>query len=101
MRRAPSSESSPAGFWSEVRLIASHAVTVWRMIAPGDRWALILAVVLMAGISVCNTVFPLVQGRMLDAIQGAADDPGAVYQTAVFFLLAIAGIFLVREIVQV
>src|SRR4051794_36867861 len=92
------------GFWTEVRLIAAHARRVWGLISGRDRLALIVALGMMTAMSVCNTVFPILQGKMLDSIQESTSNQepaNVVYRTAALYLALIAGVFLIREAIQV
>jgi ATP-binding cassette subfamily B protein len=96
--------STAPGFWTEVRSIGGHVCSVWRMIERRDRWVLGFALALMTVISVCNTIFPVLQGWMLDSIQEATrnNDPNhAIFRTAFFYLGTIALVFLIREAIVV
>lgn len=54
------------GFGSEARLIGIHARKAWAFLSPRHQWSFGGAAVLMAAISVCNTLFPLLLGRLVD-----------------------------------
>lgn len=96
--------ATATGFWTEVRSIVAHARSVWGLLTSRDRLALAIALGMMAAMSVCNTLFPILQGQMLDAIQettSQSEPAHVIYRTAAVYLALIAGTFLVREVIQV
>jgi ATP-binding cassette subfamily B protein len=98
------SESTDIGYFREAGRILGYARQVWRMIDRRDRIALATALALMAAISLCNTAFPLLQGRLLDGIQaalGRQETGDQILRLAAIFLAWIAGVFLAREAIQV
>ncbi len=91
-------------FWTEVCLISAHAWSVWKLVARHDRIALGIALLLMCAMSVCNTLFPVLQGYMLDGIQEQSRGQGSIdlmYRVVAIYLAMIAGVFLAREAIQV
>ncbi len=74
------------------------------MLPQRFKWAFGGASMLMAAISVCNTVFPLLLGQLVDELKMGADQnfsATVMYGTVGRFLGLIGGIFVVREILQV
>ena len=85
-------------------MIWRHANEVWRLIPSSHKQALGAATFLMAFVSVCSTAFPLLLGELLDQVKSASDAgeaPAGMYRIAGRFLGLIAGVFLMREALQV
>ncbi len=92
------------GFRHEAYLIWTHARKAWGLLSPRFKWAFAGASVLMAAISLCNTVFPLLLGQLVDALKSGADEalpPANMYGVVARFLALIGGTFFVREALQV
>ncbi|HEX4589779.1 MAG TPA: ABC transporter transmembrane domain-containing protein, partial [Gemmataceae bacterium] len=90
----------PLGFWAELRLIASRAVQVWRLVPRRQKAALSASAVLMAVTSGCATLIALLLGRLVDGLaDGAAHGLSQLemINVAGFFLALLAGTYLVRE----
>src|SRR5881394_4351310 len=62
-------DKHPKGFRGELRLILQRAWQVWNLISRKHKVALIVAALLMALTSACNTALPLMLGQMVDAVQ--------------------------------
>jgi ATP-binding cassette subfamily B protein len=91
-------------FSEEIRLILGYARQVWHLIPRQHKLALGGAALLMAMVSTCNTVFPLLVGQLLDGVKAGADQGlGApdLYRIAALYLGLIGGVLLLREIIQV
>ena len=91
-------------FLGEVVELARTARRSWRMLSRGHRCALLAAVGIMAlgsGTAIC---LPLLSGRLVDDVATGlqAGTPRAqVFQAVASVLLMIAGLVLVRELLQV
>jgi ATP-binding cassette, subfamily B, bacterial len=97
-------DSSSLGFRSEARLILIHARKAWAMLPPRFKWAFGVASLMMALISICNTAFPLLLGRLVDELKHGADQNVAtsdMYGVLWRFLGLIGTTFVVREVLQV
>jgi ATP-binding cassette subfamily B protein len=99
------SANPPAlGFRAEARLIWTHARKAWQLLPKPYKWAFGVASLLMAVISVCNTLFPLFLGQLVDALTDGAEHNfarPAMHAVVMRFLLIIGAIFIVREAIQV
>jgi ATP-binding cassette subfamily B protein len=83
-----------------VRALTHNGRASFRMIPRNDRIALGCGLALMVAISLCNTEFPILQGQLLDGIQGDLQQQRTsheIYRTAGIYLGLIAGVFLIRE----
>ena len=59
----------PLGFWTEMRLILSRAVQVWRLVHGPNKRALVASALLMFVTSACATLVPLLLGKLVDALK--------------------------------
>src|SRR4051794_5412182 len=90
----------PLGFWAELRLIASRAAQVWRLVPRRQKLALSGSAILMAVTSGCATLIALLLGRMVDGVKDGLEqhlDRVELVQIAGFFLALLAGTYLLRE----
>jgi ATP-binding cassette subfamily B protein len=92
------------GFGAEARLLVRRAREVWRLVPRRHKLALGGAALVIVGVSLCNTAMPLLLGRMLDGVDhgGRAGDTAAeLYGLAVWFLALLAGVYILRECLNV
>ena len=97
------SDSHTDSLGAELRIILRRGRDVWALVPPVHKWALGAAVLVMAVTSACNTVMPLLLGRLVD-IKTGPDHPvsdAAMYQAALWILLALVGVYIVREALNV
>lgn len=95
---------STRGFFHEAGLIFANGRKVWQLIPAHHKLALGSATLIMALVSACNTAFPLLLGQLLDEVKSGVDrqlTPEHLYWIAGGFLGALAGVFLLRELLQV
>jgi ATP-binding cassette subfamily B protein len=101
MQSKPKAEES---FLGEAKLILSNARRAMHLIPGTYQLALGAAALLMALVSACNTAFPLTIGLLVDEVKTEAEQrlpSESIGHTAGLFLGALAGIFLMREALQV
>jgi ATP-binding cassette subfamily B protein len=96
--------ASPLDFRSETRLILAHARKAWTLLPLRYQCAFCIASLLIAAISACNTLFPILLGQLVDELKFGADHK--LTSTAMIgivgrFLAMVGSIFLVRELLQV
>ena len=92
------------GILGEVRLICRRGRQVWALVPAGQKWAFIGAGLVMACTSACNTAMPLLLGYLVDDIAAGVKHnlrPDALYQIAAWILLVVAGVYVVREVLNV
>jgi ATP-binding cassette subfamily B protein len=95
---------SLALFGRELRELLLTGKRVWRTIARRHRWALLGAVFVMALGGVANTALPLLSGRLVDRVATgvtSGEATAAIIQAATTFLVAVAVLVLLRELLQV
>jgi ATP-binding cassette subfamily B protein len=88
------------GFGAEVRLILKRGRQVWHLVPMRFKWALGVATIVMAVTSACNTAMALLLGPLVRDVQyGTANgwSRDALFWTAAWFLGLIAGLYIVRE----
>jgi ATP-binding cassette subfamily B protein len=95
---------STKGFSHEVRAILKRARQVWRLVPHRHKGAFGVAALLMALTSACSTALPVFLGKLVDQVkhgteQGLTAD--ALYRVALFYLVLIAGAYVLREGLQV
>ncbi|WP_254512988.1 ABC transporter ATP-binding protein [Anatilimnocola floriformis] len=93
-----------SGTVAELRLMARRARQVLPFVATEDRMTLAFAAALMAVVSVANTGVALLLGQLVDRIQSGAREQYShtqMYWAAGLILLSLAGIYLVREVINV
>ena len=93
-------EPTKKGIGAEIRQILQRGRQVWRLVPRRHKWALGAAALVIACVSACNTAIPLLLGRLLDGVQTGAKegaDNSALYNIALWSLGMIAGVYLVRE----
>src|SRR6266542_1415310 len=99
-----STDGRKQGFASEARLIMQRAREVWRLVPRKHKLSLGGAALVIVGVGLCNTALPVLLGRMLDGVDRGAREGSAaeeLYRLATGFLAIIAGIYVVREILNV
>src|SRR5262252_8736345 len=87
-------------FAGETRLILRRARQVWRLVPARHKLALGAAALVIVGVGLCNTAMPVLLGRMLDGVDRGARAGAAhadLYRLAAWFLGLIAGVYVVRE----
>ena len=92
------------GFGAEVRLILKRGRQVWHLVPRRYKWALGGAALVMAITSASNTAMALLLGPLVEDVQhGAAQgwSQDQIYWTAARFLGLIAGLYVVREALNV
>jgi ATP-binding cassette subfamily B protein len=98
------SHHNAKGFGDEVRLILQRGRQVWHLVPKRFKWALGVAALVMAVTSVCNTAMALLLGPLVRDVQyGSAHGwtRHAILWTAVWFLGLIAGLYVIREALNV
>src|SRR5262245_37031127 len=101
---ATSTSAPSEKLWQELQLVVRRAVRVWWMVPRRHRWALVGAAVLMTMASAIATCVPLLLGRLVDGIKAGTDQRLSneeLFRFATTFLLAIAGLVLLREVLHV
>lgn len=91
-------------FLAEVRVIFSYFQRVWNMVPRRHKLALGSAALIMAVVSGCNTLVPLLLGRMIDRVQHGLQEGTEgplLYETITLFLALIAAAYFVREVLNV
>jgi hypothetical protein len=91
-------------FWSELRLIARRAWTVWRMVPHRHKGALAGAALLMILASATATAVPVCLGRLVDAVKRGTEhslSQQQLFAFATWYLGAIALLVLTRELLNV
>jgi ATP-binding cassette subfamily B protein len=89
---------------AEVRLMLRRGRQVWRLVPAQHKWALGATLIVIGAVSACNTVLPLLLGSMVDGVQRGveAETPAAsLYRKATWFLFLIAGVYVIREALNV
>ena len=92
------------GIGPELRLMLQRGRQVWGLIPHAHKVALGGAVLVMACTSACNTAMPLLLGRLVDGVKSGDDEhlpAAAMYAYAFWVLLAVAGVYLARETLNV
>ena len=95
---------SVQGIGPEMRQIFRRGRQVWNLIPVGFKWALGSAVFVMACTSACNTAMPLLLGELVDGVKNGDDKhlpASAMYTYAFWILLAVVGVYLAREALNV
>jgi ATP-binding cassette subfamily B protein len=98
------SQNGNRGIIGELQLIGRRGREVWRLVPPVQKFALISAAVVMAVTSACNTVMPLLLGYLVDGVSAGISrhlGPSALYKIAAWILLMLAGVYVVREALNV
>jgi ATP-binding cassette, subfamily B, bacterial len=91
------------GFRHELGATLACAGRVWRLVPVRRRWGLGAAVLVMALTSLCQIAVPLFLGRLIDQVQRGFSqglDRGALSRLAAWNLGAIAGAYLLRELLH-
>src|SRR5262249_6972057 len=100
----PSQSSSTPGFRSEFRLILRRVGQVWRLVPRGHKFSLAGSTVLMSVSCACGTMIALLLGRLISDV-GAGAGQGLtraeLVHLAGFYLALLAGVYLLREFVNV
>src|SRR5262245_19492611 len=98
----PPPPPTPTSIWQEFRTTWDRGRQVWRMVARRDKWALWLAGGLMIVVGASAAGVKYLLGALVDSIQLYKDAPEAdFFRVAAFYLLVIAAIFVLAEILQV
>jgi ATP-binding cassette subfamily B protein len=90
----------PLGFWAELRLIATRAGQVWRLVPRRHKMALSGSAVLMAVTSGCATLIALLLGRLIEGLKNGIEEQfpkDHLVHVAGIWLAALAGTYLLRE----
>jgi ATP-binding cassette, subfamily B, bacterial len=90
--------------WHELQLVVRRAIQVWWMVPRRHRWTLGGAAFLMTLASAIATSVPLLLGRLVDGIKAGTDQRLSneeLFRFATAYLLAIAGLVLLREVLHV
>ena len=93
-------QTAAGGFFSESRQVIGRAFDVWRMIPPKQKVAFAVAGGLMAVGSLCSVAFPLLLGTLVDTARRGVEGE-AILAAALGVLGTIAGLYVVREVVNV
>ncbi len=89
---------------SEIQLLFRRGRQVWHLIPAAHKWSLGAAVLVMACTSACNTAMPLLLGQLVDGVKSGEDkhlSTSAMYTYAFWVLLAVVGVYLAREALNV
>ena len=89
---------------AELTLLARRATQVWPFVAVEDRLALGAAALIIAVTSAANTGGAILLGQLVDRIQTGASsqsNPTQIYGAVAWILGALAGIYVVREALNV
>jgi ATP-binding cassette subfamily B protein len=92
------------GFLAELRLTWLRARQVWHLVPAQHKWALGIATMVIAGVSVCNTLLPILLGHLVDDVKGGSDQgiaQGTLFLMAGTILLMVAGVYTARELLNV
>jgi ATP-binding cassette subfamily B protein len=99
------STSAPSEkLWRELQMVLHRAVQVWWMVPRRHRWALGGAAFLMSIASAIATGVPLLLGQLVDSIKAGTEQQLSheeLFRYATVYLLAIAGLVLLREVLNV
>ncbi len=88
------------GIAAEVRLILKRGRQVWRLVPRRHKLTLGGAAAVMAVTSLCNTVMPLLLGRLVDSVKQGSEQGlshQALYHLAAWTLGLIALLYVLRE----
>jgi ATP-binding cassette subfamily B protein len=92
------------GFLAELRLTWRRARQVWRLVPAQHKWALGIATMVIAGVSICNTLLPILLGHLVDDVKDGSDTglpQGTLLRMAAGILLLVACVYTVRELLNV
>jgi ATP-binding cassette subfamily B protein len=92
------------GFWREILAIVKRGRQVWRLV-PGRHKATLGGAALVMGLtSAASTAIPVLLGQLVDRVMRGTEQGlsrGALYRVALFYLLIVAGAYLLRETLNV
>lgn len=90
------------GFFHEFRLILAHARKLVALIPRRHKLTYLIAIGLMAVAAACNTASPIFLGRLVDLVKEAPNysSERSLLEAAAVILALIAGVYVVRELVQ-
>lgn len=89
--------ASKGGILRELRLIARQGRQVWKLVPRRHKLAFGGAGLVLALTSACNTALPILLGKLVDGVQGNVYPGWTVRATATYFLVFLAGVYLLRE----
>jgi ATP-binding cassette, subfamily B, bacterial len=95
---------APPGFGSEARLILRRVGQVWRLVPRSQKFALACSTTLMSVSCACGTMIALLLGQLLSAVKDGGDrglHGTALVHIAGFYLALLAGVYLLREFLNV
>jgi ATP-binding cassette subfamily B protein len=91
-----SSNQPSKGFGVEIRLILQRGRQVWRLVRLWHKLGLAGAVIIMAGVSLCNIAIAVLLGQLVKTVAGTSP-----YLTTAGILAKMAGAYLLRETLNI
>ncbi len=91
-------------FLTELKRSGRRARQVWRLVPAQHKWALGVATLVIAGVSVCNTALPILLGHLVDDVKKGSDqelERSTLWALAGTILLGIAAVYTIRELLNV